>query len=174
VIDVCISGDGDVATVPDLRELLSHLPNAVGGVADVWTRADIEPRSASPEVLVVDDSLTARRMLTIAIGDAGYRVRTAIDGRDAVEAIEDAVPDLLITDLEMPRMNGLELAGHLRADDATAALPILMVTSRSTDKHRGQAQIAGINDFITKPYSNQDLLDIVARLLGEEFNRARG
>jgi CheY-like chemotaxis protein len=125
-------------------------------------------------VLVVDDSLSARRMLTIAIGDAGYRVRTAIDGRDAVEAIEEAVPDLLITDLEMPRMNGLELAGYLRADDATAAVPILMVTSRSTDKHRGQAQTAGINDFITKPYSNQDLLDVVARLLGEEFNRARG
>lgn len=110
---------------------------------------------------MVDDSLTARRMLSMAIGDAGYRVRTAIDGLDAVEAIEDAVPDL-----EMPRMNGLELAGHLRAGGATEVLPILMVTSRSTDKHRGEAQAAGINDFITKPYANRDLLDLVERLLG--------
>ena len=92
-------------------------------------------------------------------------MRTAIDGLDAVEAIEDGMPDLLVTDLEMPRMNGLELAGHLRADDATAKMPILMVTSRSTEKHRGQAQAVGINDFITKPYANEELLEIVARLL---------
>jgi len=170
VIGACILGDGDVAPVLDLRELLRRRPVAVAGAMDAGTQADIEPQIVAPEVLVVDDSLTARRMLSIAIGDAGYRVRTAIDGLDAVEAIEDAVPDLLVTDLEMPRMNGLELAGHLRGDDATAGLPIVMVTSRSTDKHRGQAQTAGINDFITKPYSNQDLLDIVARLLARTLH----
>ena len=75
------------------------------------------------------------------------------------------MPDLLITDLEMPRMNGLELAGHLGADDRCAALPVLMVTSRSTEKHRVQARAAGIDAFITKPYSNEDLLEQVTSML---------
>lgn len=165
VIGASILGDGGVAPVLDLRELLRRQPVATSAsVGDTFSKPS-KPQVQAAEVLVVDDSLTARRMLTIAIGDAGYRVRTAIDGLDAVEAIEDAMPDLLITDLEMPRMNGLELAAHLRADSATQALPILMVTSRSTDKHRGQAQAAGINVFITKPYANQDLLDLVERSL---------
>ena len=165
VIGACVLGDGGVAPVLDIRELLRWRPVAASGEARTAMPESIKPQALAAEVLVVDDSLTARRMLTIAIGDAGYRVRTAIDGLDAVEAIEDAIPDLLVTDLEMPRMNGLERSAHLRADEATANLPILMVTSRSTQKHRAQAQGAGINDFITKPYATEELLAMVARLL---------
>ncbi len=165
VIGASILGDGSVAPVLDLRELLRRRSATAAAAAPGAERQEAPEEAIAPEVLVVDDSLTARRMLSIALGDAGYRVRTAIDGLDAVEAMEDGMPDMVITDLEMPRMNGLEFAAHLRSEDDTRELPVLMVTSRSTDKHRGQAEAAGINDFITKPYANDELLERVERLL---------
>jgi chemosensory pili system protein ChpA (sensor histidine kinase/response regulator) len=165
VVGASILGDGSVAPVLDLRVLLRRVgsPLPDGTMIDVELEIPEEP--TAPEVLIVDDSLTARRMLSITIGDGGYRVRTANDGLDAIEAMEDALPDLVVTDLEMPRMNGLELAAHLRTEDRTRELPVLMVTSRSTDKHRVQAESVGINGFITKPYSNEDLLSSVRALL---------
>ncbi len=165
VIGASILGDGSVAPVLDLREMLRHRSTLPAAVAAAAVHEEVPEKALAPEVLVVDDSLTARRMLSIGLADAGYRVRTAIDGLDAVEAIEESLPDLVVTDLEMPRMNGLELAAHLRGDARTTDLPVLMVTSRSTDKHRGQATASGINAFITKPYANEELLERVEELL---------
>ena len=165
VIGASILGDGSVAPVLDLRVLLRHVSAPADLLPTDTTHEGDGEGQRAPEILIVDDSLTARRMLSITIADGGYRVRTAIDGLDAIEAIEDECPDVLVTDLEMPRMNGLELCAHLRTSVATNELPVLMVTSRSTEKHRVQADSAGINDFITKPYSNEELLDAIARLL---------
>ena len=165
VIGASILGDGSVAPVLDLREMLRHRSTLPAAATTAAVHEEVPEKALAPEVLVVDDSLTARRMLSIGLADAGYRVRTAIDGLDAVEAIEESLPDLVVTDLEMPRMNGLELAAHLRGEAHTAELPVLMVTSRSTDKHRGQATASGINAFITKPYANEELLERVEELL---------
>ena len=117
--------------------------------------------------LVVDDSLSARRALAQAVEDAGLEVRTARDGLEAVAMIETHRPDLLLVDLEMPRMNGLELTSHVRGRDATRTLPVIMVTSRSTAKHRRGAQAVGVNFYMTKPFADEELLqNIDAALSG--------
>jgi CheY-like chemotaxis protein len=125
-------------------------------------------RSAEPEDpggdTRVDDSLTARRATVKVMRDAGFDVRAAIDGLEAVALLERLQPDIILTDMEMPRMNGLELAGHVRARAATRGIPIVMITSRSTEKHRGQAAAAGVNVYLTKPFSDQALLEHVALL----------
>jgi chemosensory pili system protein ChpA (sensor histidine kinase/response regulator) len=115
-------------------------------------------RASRKLALVVDDSLSARRALAQAVEDAGLEVRTARDGLEAVSMIEGRRPDLLLVDLEMPRMNGLELTAHVRGRDATRTLPVIMVTSRSTAKHRHEAEAAGVNFYMTKPFTDDDLL----------------
>lgn len=162
VIGASILADGSVAPVLDVQELLRHpaTPMVIPEIA--------EPKPVTitaPNVLVVDDSLSARRTLAQVISDAGFEARTAVDGLDAIDAIEERAPDLILLDLEMPRMNGLELASHLRADRETHDIPIVMVTSRSTAKHREQAHAAGIDAFITKPYQEDELAEQIRLLI---------
>jgi chemosensory pili system protein ChpA (sensor histidine kinase/response regulator) len=111
---------------------------------------------------VVDDSLSVRRALGTLLEDQGYDVTLARDGLEAVKAMDVSSPDALLTDLEMPNMNGLELAAHVRARPALAQLPIIMITSRSMDKHRRQALSVGVNVYLTKPYTDIELLQQVA------------
>jgi chemosensory pili system protein ChpA (sensor histidine kinase/response regulator) len=162
VIGASILADGSVAPVLDIQELLRQ-PAPPLAVPEI-----VEPEPvaiAAPNVLVVDDSLSARRSLAQVIADAGFEARTAVDGLDAIDAIEERAPDLILLDLEMPRMNGLELAAHLRADEQTQDIPIVMVTSRSTAKHREQAHAAGIDAFITKPYQDDELAEQIRLLI---------
>jgi chemosensory pili system protein ChpA (sensor histidine kinase/response regulator) len=125
--------------------------------------------------LVVDDSLSARRALAQFIQDCGFEVRSARDGMEAAQSALVRVPDLVIADLEMPRMNGIELTAHLRATPICARVPVIMITSRSTAKHREQALAAGVNYYLNKPYSEDDLLAKVRELLAaqtaEEYER---
>lgn len=161
VIGASILADGSVAPVLDVQELLRQ-PAAPIQITEI---AEPKISTGAPNVLVVDDSLSARRTLAQVISDAGYEARTAVDGLDAIEAIEERIPDLILLDLEMPRMNGLELAAHLRADQETEEIPIVMVTSRSTAKHREQAHAAGIDAFITKPYQDDELAEQIRLLI---------
>lgn len=167
IVGATILGDGGVVPVLDLPELLG------APLAGHVTPSPAEPAHPSaPEprrrtALVVDDSLSARRALAQAVEDAGLEVRTARDGLEAVAMIETHRPDLLLVDLEMPRMNGLELTSHVRGRDATRALPVIMVTSRSTAKHRREAQAVGVNFYMTKPFADEELLqNINAALSG--------
>lgn len=162
VIGASILADGSIAPVLDIQELLRQpaMAVAIGAIA--------EPEEVFrdvPNILVVDDSLSARRTLAQVISDVGYEPRTAVDGLDAIDAIEERMPDLILLDLEMPRMNGLELAAHLRSDQQTHDIPIVMVTSRSTAKHREQAHAAGIDAFITKPYQEDELAEQIRLLI---------
>jgi CheY-like chemotaxis protein len=113
---------------------------------------------------VVDDSLSARRATAQVMRDAGYVVRTAIDGMEAVAILEKFVPDIILADMEMPRMNGLELTSHVRGKSSTRDVPVIMITSRSTDKHRKQAQAAGVSVYLTKPFNDEVLLRHVSEL----------
>jgi CheY-like chemotaxis protein len=110
----------------------------------------------------VDDSHSVRRAIATLLEDQGYDVSVARDGIEAVKAMEAARPDVLLTDLEMPNMNGLELAAHVRSRPELASLTVIMITSRSLDKHRRQAMSAGVNVYLNKPFSDHELLQHVA------------
>ncbi len=103
--------------------------------------------------------------LALAVEEAGLEVRTARDGLEAVAMIEAHRPDLLLVDLEMPRMNGLELTSHVRAREATRTLPVIMVTSRSTAKHRREARAVGVDFYLTKPVAEEELLQTISAAL---------
>ncbi|MEX2497467.1 MAG: response regulator [Wenzhouxiangellaceae bacterium] len=156
----CILADGDVAIVLDLAEVeLAASPESRRVARRISELA--MPDTQRPRVLIADDSLSARRSLARMIEDLGYTPVTAVDGVDALERIEAHAPDVLLLDLEMPRMNGLELTAHLRSRPETADLPVIMITSRSTAKHRKQADRVGVSRYVTKPYDDHDLADLL-------------
>jgi len=170
-IGATILGDGSVAPVIDLVELL-RMPvlNRVSSQSGSVLRMS-EPENKSsdlPIALVVDDSLTARRTAATIMKDAGYAVRTAIDGLEAVTMLKHFIPDIMLVDMEMPRMNGLELTSHLRNEERTKHIPIIMITSRSTEKHRRQGKAAGADVYLIKPFSEEELLDQVLVLAGRQ------
>ena len=113
---------------------------------------------AAPLVMVVDDSLTVRNVTSRLLLRHGYRVTTARDGLDALQQIQDTTPDVLLVDIEMPRMDGFELTKSLKASQRTANLPIIMITSRLAAKHREYARQLGIEIYLGKPFAEQELL----------------
>ncbi|PXX38683.1 hybrid sensor histidine kinase/response regulator [Undibacterium pigrum] len=168
-IGAVILGDGSVAPVIDLPELLRastqqyiNVDNAHAGLPAQTGLQAAHVRTA----LVVDDSLSARRATAQIMRDAGYEVRTAIDGLDAVAILDEVVPDVILVDMEMPRMNGLELTSHVRARKLDKRIPIIMITSRSTQKHRQQGDAAGVDAYLVKPFSEDALLQHINRLTG--------
>ena len=124
-------------------------------------------RIASTRILVVDDAWAVRMTMKQLLEDAGYRVDTAHNGNAALDSLRQSPADLVITDLEMPDLNGLELARRMRSYPAWADIPLIMVTSRSADKHRQAAIEAGVQLYLTKPYRDPDLLAHVRSMLGE-------
>ncbi|MBI3480753.1 MAG: response regulator [Nitrosomonadales bacterium] len=166
VIGAVILGDGGVVPVIDLVELL-HVPmHRAQSVHDPASLSESghHTENEALQVLVVDDSLSARRSLVQVMKDAGYEVRTANDGLDAVNILEKFVPDIILSDMEMPRMNGLELTANVRHAEHTKHVPVIMITSRSTEKHRQMSASAGVNAHIVKPFSDAELLQHVVRL----------
>ncbi|MCP4408769.1 MAG: response regulator, partial [Gammaproteobacteria bacterium] len=158
VVGATILGDGSVAPVLDLTDILDITVSQPDVVRQ--NRVTLAKVSNSlPVALVVDDSLSARRSVVQFVQDIGYQVYAAKDGIEAVSIIErEGVPNVLLVDLEMPRMNGLELTAHVRAHEATQDIPVIMITSRSTEKHRQQAETVGVDAYLTKPYSEDELL----------------
>jgi chemosensory pili system protein ChpA (sensor histidine kinase/response regulator) len=116
-------------------------------------------------IMVVDDSLTVRRVTQRLLEREGYRVLLAKDGVDALEQLQDVMPDLMLVDIEMPRMDGFDLTRNVRGDERTKAIPIIMITSRSADKHRNYALELGVNGFFGKPFQEPVLLAAIAGLL---------
>ena len=118
---------------------------------------------AAPLVLVVDDSLTVRRVTQRLLVREGYRVALAKDGLDALERLAEEKPQVVLCDIEMPRMDGFDLVRNLRADSRLADLPVIMITSRIAQKHREVAAELGVDHYLGKPYSEDDLLALVGR-----------
>ena len=116
------------------------------------------PVRVVPLVMVVDDSLTVRKITSRLLTRMGYQVVTAKDGVDAIEQLADLSPAVMLLDVEMPRMDGFELAKRLRQDSKTKELPIIMITSRSADKHRNYALELGVNEYLGKPYQDDELM----------------
>jgi len=158
-----IIGKGDVVFILDPDELIMH---AAPRVARETPSEPPATQTTSPRtILVVDDSLTMRRATARLLTRAGYRVLVARDGVDALQQIEEIRPDLVIADIEMPHMDGFELATHLRSDPRTARIPIVVVTSLIAAKHRHRAVDLGVNVFLGKPYAEERLLADVGALI---------
>ena len=119
--------------------------------------------------MVVDDSLTVRRVTQRLLEREGYRVALAKDGVDALEQLPEVRPDLMLVDIEMPRMDGFDLVRHVRGDAASATLPIIMITSRTADKHRNVALGLGVDAYFGKPFQETVLLGAIAGLLHREM-----
>ena len=114
-----------------------------------------------PLILVVDDSITVRRVTQRLLQREGYRVALAADGLQALERLQDERPTVVLSDIEMPRMDGFDLARNIRADAKLVDLPIIMITSRIAQKHREHAMELGVNHYLGKPYSDEELLSLV-------------
>jgi len=135
---------------------------ALGGDGRSETQAGpVQP--LAPLVLVVDDSLTVRRITQRLLEREGYRVAVAKDGLDGLEKLAAERPTVLLTDIEMPRMDGFDLVRNMRTDPRVADLPVIMITSRIAQKHRDYAAELGVDHYLGKPYAEDELLGLVAR-----------
>ncbi|MAY42898.1 MULTISPECIES: response regulator [unclassified Neptuniibacter] len=159
-----ILANGEAAPIVDLPSRIRYLRSSL---YEKPLLVDLDTELELPRLLVVDDSLSARKTLETLLKDTGYEVMTAIDGLDALNQIRKRQPDLVITDMEMPRMGGVELSTVLSNRDETSEIPVIMITSRSTEKHRNEALEAGISAYLTKPWSENQLLDQIDNLLAE-------
>jgi chemosensory pili system protein ChpA (sensor histidine kinase/response regulator) len=121
-----------------------------------------------PRILVVDDSVTVRKVTTRLLERNGMEVLTAKDGVDALSVLQEHKPDLILLDIEMPRMDGFEVATQVRHDSRLKEIPIIMITSRTGDKHRERAMSIGVNEYLGKPFQEDILLSTMSKLLKHE------
>nr|WP_315247125.1 Hpt domain-containing protein [uncultured Albidiferax sp.] len=157
--------------------VLIYNPVALSSVYGVQARqwqmgvGDVSPElptvQHTPLVLVVDDSITVRRVTQRLLQREGYRVALANDGLQALERLQEEKPALVLSDIEMPRMDGFDLTRNIRSDAALKDLPIIMITSRMAEKHREHARALGVNHYLGKPYPEEELLSLVRRYTAE-------
>jgi CheY-like chemotaxis protein len=128
-----------------------------------------QPAQREPMVLVVDDSITVRQLLSLTFTKAGYRVEQARDGQEAWDKLRAGLPcDIIFCDIEMPRMDGLELLSKVQQDEALQKIPMAMLTSRGSDRHRQIAAQLGASGYFIKPYLEDALLEAVKRMIKGE------
>ncbi|HEU4619112.1 MAG TPA: Hpt domain-containing protein [Gammaproteobacteria bacterium] len=156
-----ILGDGRIVMILDVGTLLR---SQRAGQASPPTVAPAAPRQVS--ALVVDDSITMRRVTQRLLERRGVRVLTARDGLDAITVLQDQDVDVILLDIEMPRMDGYQFATHVRNDAKFKDVPIIMITSRSGEKHRAKAIEIGVNDYLSKPYQEGQLAAAIEALIG--------
>ncbi len=155
-----ILGDGRIVLILDVAALVR-----TGAPVVELKKAAPTPGDERPLALVVDDSITVRRVTERFLQRNGMRVVTAKDGLDAISALAENTPDVILLDIEMPRMDGYEFASHVRNDPQVADVPIIMITSRVGDKHRARAIEIGVDDYLGKPYQDSQLLDAIRKQL---------
>lgn len=168
-----ILGDGRVVLILDMaamirehlaREGIKPLGDAIQAPADIRGRL---------RVMVVDDSVTVRKVASRLLERHGMEVVLAKDGVEAMTKLQDMVPNIMLLDIEMPRMDGFELASLMRHDENLSEVPIIMISSRTGDKHRARAREIGINQFMGKPFQEAGLLQAISELTGVEFETER-
>jgi len=166
-----ILGDGSVVIILDLAALIraEHARSLeLEKEADVVESGSQEVDSDRPlRVMVVDDSVTVRKVTSRVLQRQGYEVFTAKDGVDAIAKLQDERPDIMLLDIEMPRMDGFEVASHVRHNEQIKDLPIIMITSRTGEKHRERAMSIGVNHYMGKPFQESVLLETIDSLVGK-------
>jgi chemosensory pili system protein ChpA (sensor histidine kinase/response regulator) len=155
-----VLGDGEVVLILNPVALASRLQAA--GVRSTVPETVPMMMSTIPTVMVVDDSLTVRKITSRLLTREGYQVILAKDGVDALEQLIDVMPDVVLSDIEMPRMDGFDLLRNIRADQRLKELPVIMITSRTAEKHRNYAMEIGANHYLGKPFDEDELLRLVS------------
>jgi chemosensory pili system protein ChpA (sensor histidine kinase/response regulator) len=170
-----VLGDGTVMPVGDVLELIDIARGRLRiDNAGLWRQSvppvDVETSQKSEAmVLIVDDSITVRELLSLSFSKAGYRVEQARDGQEAWEKLRGGLPcDIVFCDIEMPRMNGLELLSNLQKSPRLAAIPVALLTSRGSERHRQVAAKLGASGYFTKPYTERDLISAAERMIAGE------
>jgi chemosensory pili system protein ChpA (sensor histidine kinase/response regulator) len=158
--------------VPSASAARVFAPGAAAVASGSIPAAVVDELRGEKVVVVADDSISVRKFVGRMLEKAGYRVKLASDGLEASEIIAQLGCHLLVTDIEMPRMNGYELMTHLRQDAATRRIPVLVVTSRAGAKHRDRAMKEGAASFLTKPVQEDQLLSVVEELIGTVEERS--
>ena len=161
-----ILGDGDVVLILDTVGLIRAVVNDATIARAPLARLEVK-EDYRPVVMVVDDSITIRKVTARVLERNHYSVVTAKDGLDAVAQLKECPPDIMLLDIEMPRMDGFELAALIRNTKENEDLPIIMISSRSGRKHRERASRLGVNRFLGKPYQDNELLNNIESLLDE-------
>jgi chemosensory pili system protein ChpA (sensor histidine kinase/response regulator) len=157
-----IMGDGSVIPILNIEELLWSQTTML---QDTQTDKNlIIERSLN--IMVVDDSVSIRQVVSRLMEDQGWKVRTAKDGIDALDRLNESRPDLIVLDIEMPRMNGYEFLGALKAQVGFEDIPVVMLTSRTATKHRDKAKALGAKGFIVKPYDDDEFVRLILKLTG--------
>jgi len=163
-----ILGDGRIVIILDMGSLVRSEWRA-----KATETAVLDQRDRRTFALVVDDSITVRRVTQRLLERNGMRVLTAKDGVDAISMLQENLPDIILLDIEMPRMDGYEVAAHVRNDPRLKDIPIVMITSRVSEKHRARAIELGVDDYLGKPYQESQLLDAIEPLVNRRSAIAR-
>ncbi|WP_150304462.1 Hpt domain-containing protein [Pseudomonas saliphila] len=163
-----ILGDGRVVVILDLLAVIRaqqalHSQQRLAAERAQALAAPVDERSTL--VMVVDDSITVRKVTTRLLERHGMEVVTAKDGVEAIAMLQDIQPDIMLLDIEMPRMDGFEVATLVRHDERLQDLPIIMITSRTGEKHRERARSIGVNNYLGKPYQETELLEAIGKLV---------
>jgi len=159
-----ILADGSMVLILDIGGLIRQ---QVGNTVKVVYQAAPAPaHKLQSTVMVVDDSITMRRVASKLLERHNYEVITAKDGVDALAQLQDVLPDVILLDIEMPRMDGFELASHMRNEASFSQIPIIMITSRTGEKHRDRAFEIGVTNYMGKPYQEAELIENIQSALG--------
>ncbi|MEO7558445.1 MAG: response regulator, partial [Gammaproteobacteria bacterium] len=166
-----ILGDGRVVLILDINALVRAGTAGAKAVRDLrQTAAPVAPVDPGfITAMVVDDSITVRKVTTRLLERHNIHVLSAKDGLDALALLQDHIPDIMLLDIEMPRMDGYELATHMRNEERLKNIPIIMITSRTGQKHRDRASLIGVNNYMGKPFQESELLENIGNLLGERM-----
>ncbi len=157
-----IMGDGSVVPILNIDEIIGSPTTAVEDVVDSEGLMIESPL----EIMVVDDSVSIRQVVSRLLENQGWKVKSAKDGIDALEKLRESRPDLIVLDIEMPRMNGYEFLGALKAQSGYEDIPVVMLTSRTAAKHRKKAKALGARGFVVKPYNDHEFIRLIRQLTG--------
>ena len=163
MIGATVLGDGAIVLVINPVQLANREALSIGAVK-VTTFAPVVEQTKRV-ALVVDDSLTMRKVLSRLLEREDFEVVTANDGMDAIQKLQELTPDIILTDIEMPRMDGFEFSRHVRDNVKTSAIPLIVISSRTAEKHRNVATQLGVNAFLGKPVQDDELIEQVNALL---------
>ncbi len=155
---ITLTGEGTIIPILNLREVISGDQATIGRTV-VEKRSDkrLEPL----KILIVDDSISVRYSISRLVESQSWQPYQAVDGIDALEKLESVTPDIIVLDIEMPRMNGYEFMSALRHDESHHSIPVVMLTSRASEKHRKKAEELGVNHYITKPFQETAFIQLL-------------